>query len=203
MAHKWNPKTQRYRTATGRAVSPASVEDQAIALGEKVAQDLLDNLDELCAGSINVAQWHINFATLLRKGITASAILAFGGKEALSVNKAKNYGRIGNQLKAQYKYLNRFSNQMDDESVDPCSAGTRARVVLYSRSVVMAYFKLQTDSHIDAGFTQERRKLRPAEHCECCVAESNKGWQPIGTLKPLGACTCLLNCRCYKEFRTT
>jgi hypothetical protein len=48
--------------------------------------------------------------------------------------------------------------------------------------------------------TFERRILGDnPNHCECCIDEAAKGWQPWGILKEIGECECITNCNCSFE----
>lgn len=54
-------------------------------------------------------------------------------------------------------------------------------------------------------FEAERRVhlLSFHEHkpCRTCIAESEKGWQPLGTLNEIGDSECMGNCDCYFEWK--
>lgn len=50
-------------------------------------------------------------------------------------------------------------------------------------------------------FTEYRSVLNPAEHCDQCIEEANRGWVPYGMLVPIGSRQCLGNCKCHYEFR--
>lgn len=49
--------------------------------------------------------------------------------------------------------------------------------------------------------TEERRVLGAADHCSDCIRWAALGWQPIGTLPPIGASICRANCHCHFEYR--
>ncbi len=48
----------------------------------------------------------------------------------------------------------------------------------------------------------ERRVLGDAHHCRDCPELADRGWQPYGTLPPIGATTCGPFCLCHFEYRT-
>ena len=41
----------------------------------------------------------------------------------------------------------------------------------------------------------------PSDICPECKAEQAKKWQPIGTLKAIGACLCRTGCHCHFEYK--
>lgn len=52
------------------------------------------------------------------------------------------------------------------------------------------------------GMEEERRLLeKDGANCPGCLDQADLGWQPIGTLDPIGAEECQVNCRCEFEFR--
>jgi hypothetical protein len=53
-----------------------------------------------------------------------------------------------------------------------------------------------------AGVTHERRVLDDAvkDHCQTCLDEAERDWQPIGTLTPIGSADCMSRDRCYFEY---
>lgn len=51
------------------------------------------------------------------------------------------------------------------------------------------------------GLTEERNVLAPAEHCQGCLNETDRGWVKIGELVPIGSRDCLSNDLCHFEFR--
>ncbi|HEY6021351.1 MAG TPA: hypothetical protein VIY48_16040, partial [Candidatus Paceibacterota bacterium] len=52
------------------------------------------------------------------------------------------------------------------------------------------------------GYEEERRVLEPgADHCEGCEEQAAQGWQPIGTLDPIGDEECMTRCKCEFEYR--
>jgi hypothetical protein len=50
-------------------------------------------------------------------------------------------------------------------------------------------------------FDQERRWMAVAEHCQSCPEAAAMGWQPIGTLPPIGDSECMNNCKCSFSYR--
>lgn len=54
------------------------------------------------------------------------------------------------------------------------------------------------------GTLEMRVHMRREKHHECatCTAQSALGWQPAGTLDPIGDSECLGNCDCFYAFRS-
>lgn len=88
--------------------------------------------------------------------------------------------------------------------IDPdamSAAQFAARAELYGNAAWATQNWRRAKALRGGGVHRERRLHlypRPDKHaCAGCLAESDKGWQPAGTLKPIGACQCKINCDCY------
>ena len=53
-------------------------------------------------------------------------------------------------------------------------------------------------------FDEEKRThVGPDRPCDVCVEQEDRGWSPIGTLKPIGDSPCLTSCHCHFSFRNS
>jgi hypothetical protein len=81
----------------------------------------------------------------------------------------------------------------------------KARVALYGSATWQIAMNAVRSTAIRSGeFTEEARVLgRGEDHCQPCIDWSldRVGWQPLGSLPPLGESDCLMNCRCHWRFR--
>ena len=77
----------------------------------------------------------------------------------------------------------------------------RQRVKLYVNSARGVYHETRRKVQQTAGKTMEKNVLSGDEHCPGCLDATAAGWQPIGSLPPIGTRTCLSHCRCHWEFR--
>ena len=135
----------------------------------------------------------------MREGVKAThsamSQLAFGGKEQMG---ARQRGKLGSLLVQQYGFLSRFlmGVQSGDDTPSP------GRSAQYGQSGWISYTESIAQREKYAGMQEERSFLEPdADHCEECFQEAGKGWQPIGSLVPVGDRTCRANDQCEFEYR--
>ena len=108
-------------------------------------------------------------------------------------------------IQKQMQYLERFTNELKAKLKrnEPISMKDVRRAGMYADS---AYTTAQQSlrSFVQEEFgdeSQERRVLGASEHCDGCVDEAAKGWQPVGTLTPIGGKECGNRCHCEFQFR--
>ncbi|HEY7195529.1 MAG TPA: hypothetical protein VH439_17430 [Gemmatimonadales bacterium] len=152
--------------------------------------------DQLRAGEITGAAWALEMRALIKDVHLYSAAAAKGGWDALT---PADFGRIGQLVKAQYQYLNRFAGQIADGLV--LDGHFRQRVILYAEAGRGTYYTFTQDVMRDRGMTEEMNVLHPADHCVGCLAETARGWVPLGELVPVGARECLGRCKCTITYR--
>ena len=103
------------------------------------------------------------------------------------------------------QYLDRFTNDLREKAKrgEPMSPKDIRRAGMYADSA-RSTAEQSLRSFISEEFgdlSEESRELGVAEHCDGCVEEAAKGWQPIGTLKPIGSLECGNHCHCKFVFR--
>lgn len=116
-------------------------------------------------------------------------------------------GRAEDGTWGQYQYLNRLIGQIErgEQRLD----GTLDnRLRLYVRNARKVYHRAERLTMGRLGFTEERFRLNPADHCTDadgplggCVERAEAGWQPVGTYGGIGEMNCRQNDRCTAEFR--
>lgn len=156
--------------------------------------------DDLKTGKITIADWQSQMREFIRAEITDAMILAKNGRDYVTPS---DWGFVGSQIKAQYKYLDGFAN---DIKSDPAKwlTGNRlnGRMGLYNE---IGYTALEADTRREmekGGMTEERRVLDPSvKNCEGCEKQAALGWRPIGTLDPIGSQECNNHCHCTFEYR--
>lgn len=189
----------RYRDlATGRFVSEKSLEvlmnsyaDDFLAYNiDKITSDFLD-------GKITLTVWQERMARELKDAYVVTGSVGRGGRYLMDYS---DYGRIGGHLRAEYRYLNQFAQEIKLGTLS--SAQIRWRAHLYARGAQMSYWEGRRKAFQDAGKSLERRVLHPAEHCEDCIQYAAQGWQSIGTFPPPGlGSRCMHGCRCSMEWK--
>lgn len=160
--------------------------------------NLKELADALKEGRINLAEWQAAMRDYLRVQYTAAMELAKGGREFITQS---DWGYMGSALKKQYAYLDNFKNDIMNNPDQWLNGRLDARMGLYRESSYSAYEDFNRREYINNGYDEEIRLLGQADHCPGCLEQAAKGWQPIGTLDPIGAEECVTNCRCEFDYR--
>jgi hypothetical protein len=197
VGYAWDSGAARYRNlATGRYVAESTIR----GVGERfVTQSVEANIQRITErfldGKITLSEWQTGMAREIKDGHIVEACLGRGGRAQMT---QADWGRVGARLREQYKYLNRFANEIRAGNLSASQILARAK--MYAESARTSYFDGLTSAKAMAGFDEEMRVLTPAEHCVGCI-ENAGFWSPIGSLPPIGSQQCLTNCRCFKQFR--
>lgn len=195
--YDWSGAVARFRDPdTGRWITRVQVRawlDKFIAASQANIQDASTSYRE---GTIALDAWQAIIRDEIKDSHLMAEALARGGWNQLT---QADFGRVGQRVREQYKYLGAFTEQMrsGDARLD---GAFLARAKMYSASARSAFYQSQSAVLADAGYTKERSLLHPAEHCADCVNESERGWVPIGELIPIGERQCLNNDRCTVEY---
>lgn len=194
----WEKVTARYRDkATGRFISEGVLVNLAESFTGFTQDNLTSITERMTTGKMSLADWQRQFAQELKDAYIVNVQIGRGGKNAMTQS---DYGRIGQRLRGEYKYLNDFAKEIANG--DLSAAQIQARVDQYAAGTRKAYYDGRTAACKAGGFTEERRILHPAEHCGDCLAYAGQGWQPIGTLpEPGEQSECRNNCKCEKEYK--
>lgn len=191
----------RYRDLqTGRFVTTREVE----ALIDNTIARMADDLEALAAGAadprnpMSAREFRDAAALILRNGHGQMAMLGAGGRARMTPSA---WGRVGRLLRDEYAYLANFATELDAGTISVAQATARAR--LYANKMRTAYYDIKTQRlAASGGYTQERRILGNAEHCDDCIGYAAQGWVRIGTLpEPGERSRCMNNCKCSKEYR--
>lgn len=194
----WERATARYRDkATGRFISEGTLVNLAESFTGFTQDNLTRITEQMTSGKLSLADWQRQFAQELKDSYIVNSQIGRGGRNTMTQS---DYGRIGQRLRGEYRYLNNFAQEIADGKLS--AAQIQARVDQYAAGTRKAYYDGRTAACKDGGFTEERRILHPAEHCDDCIGYASKGWQPIGTLpEPGESSQCRNNCKCEKEYR--
>jgi hypothetical protein len=72
-----------------------------------------------------------------------------------------------------------------------------ARAKMYSEASWGVAENVRRAEMASRGMTQEARMMGGTHHCEDCPPLASLGFQPLGSLPPIGATQCSSGCRCY------
>jgi len=134
----------------------------------------------------------------LRRLSLSNAALGKGGIEQLN---ARDYGRVGQQLRDSYA---RMSNLLRDvESGKVSLPQALSRVEGYALDARRQFFAAQRDAMSASGRQfEEHRFLHARESCVDCIGYAQMGWVAAGTLPlPGERSRCNSYCRCTVETR--
>jgi hypothetical protein len=193
----WNAGAGRYVDASGRFVP----QQELIAVMETRLREGVDRLQTMIQpvldGTVRLDEFQYVMAVELRRIHTQMAALGRGGWDQM---RPADWGRVGRRLKDEYEYLMKFTDQIARGELS--EAQILARLQQYENGVWSSYWKGKQGAARDAGFTEERRVLQPAEHCEDCISWASQGWQPLGSLPAPGErSVCGNYCQCLLEQR--
>jgi hypothetical protein len=174
------------RDSLGRAGMPALhriVDVAADALGAIGAR--------LVNGSIGLADWFL-------ASLDQVVVRHFAGMLALEPSSIPNPAAIDAVeplIDRQAGFLARFRRQLAAGLDRTKALISRAR--LYGEAIWAGVMNATREAEVEMR-ARERRVLDDgSRHCATCPSLAAMGWQPAGTLPPIGASECGQFCRCY------
>ena len=195
----WNEEASRYIDAQGRFVSEevvrAAVDEALLA----ASQSAIADFEAMRKGEITVAEWERRMRRHIKNAHLTNSRLASGG---ISGGVRRRVEDVLRGEDGDFHRLHRFAEQIADEEV-PLDGRARQRTQGYVQNGRSTYHAEQRVAKQKNGYNQERNVLGIAEHCDECVEITGKGWSPTGSLVLIGNRTCLFNCKCRIEYRST
>ena len=161
--------------------------------------DYLGDLAErLISKSITAAEWQAEMREYIRTIHREAVLIAYGGRH--NVTQAA-WGYEGYLVKEQYKYLDGFMRDIQANPKAWMNGRLLTRMRLYEKAEWATFEAMIRFQKLQDGYTEERRNLGAADHCHGCLQQAGMGWQPIGTLAPIGSQECATNCHCVFGYR--
>ena len=196
--YRWEGGTARYRdNATGRFVAEATITKHIDHYNDTVVVQNVSKLADRLVGGMELDVWQRAMSKEIKDAYLVNLQIGRGGKAQTTF---ADYGRIGGRLRFEYAHINAFAQQIKEGKLSAAQIAARAKQ--YANGPRTAFFDGVTAAKGEAGLTEERRVLNPAEHCPDCEGYAAVGWVPIGTLpEPGEGSRCYHNCRCHKEYR--
>jgi len=158
---------------------------------EQLAQQLIE-------GKITIAEWEATMREMIRNIFREAAASAAGGMQNVTPSQ---WGYEGYLVKQQYEYLHKFAQDIAANPQAWLNGRLLARMELYAQAGRGGQEQMVRRDMEKSGYDEERRVLGAADHCPGCLEQAGRGWQPIGTLDPIGAEECSTNCHCEFEYR--
>ena len=194
---QYSPIAGRYRGSNGRFLSQSAVEALVDGRANKLGTLLRRLTDMLSNGDITLVQWQQSVREALKLAHTQAAIIGNGGRDNM---QASDWGRIGQRLRAEYRYLEGFARDLLAGSVSTPMA--LSRVGMYAQAVRGPYWEGTRIRQEKQGYSLMRRILDPqAKHCDDCLRYAARGTVSIGSLPMPGQrCACRSNCKCRVQY---
>lgn len=163
---------------------------------EAIQPSIAKNTERFLAGGIDLAEWQKRVAHDLKLAHIIAASLGRGGREKMTFS---DWGRVGQRLRSEYRYLTNFANEIALGNLS--AAQIAARAELYVGGVKAAFYAGVTAAQKEDGAEWEQRLLGSGESCLDCIAWAAMGRQPVGSLpEPGERSVCGNNCLCRKVY---
>ncbi len=159
---------------------------------------LRDIFQSLIDGKISIAEWQVESMELISDMHAFSAAQSAGGWANMT---QADWGFAGSLIKKQYEFLDGFAADLETNSRAWLNGRGFMRVDLYEQAARGTQEEMGRRFMSFRGWDEERRVLGEADHCNGCLDQAALGWQPIGTLDPIGAEECRTHCACRYEYR--
>jgi hypothetical protein len=152
----------------------------------------------LQTGVVTIEDWRTLMAQEVKNLHLATATAANGGWAQMS---QADFGWVGQRLRIQYQYLDGFAQDIASGK-QPMDGTLAVRASLYAEASRGTHREMERRMARLRGEQQEKNQLGAADHCPGCLEQTARGWQPIGTLVPVGSRNCLSRCHCSMTYRT-
>jgi hypothetical protein len=195
--YRYNAKAYSYVDSQGRFLSRTEVRDtldNALANNGRLMRDLTQQLRD---GRITLADWQAQVAREVKNVHLYSAAAAKGGWAQMT---PADYGRAGQRIEAQYRFLRGFAEDIASGK-QPLNLRALERAALYSEAGRNTFHHTEEREMELRGMTEEHSRRHPADSCEDCIEQEELGWQPIGEAVPIGERQCRVRCRCTMDYR--
>lgn len=162
----WDPATRRYREEdTGRSYGERELRGLRERFLRQVTDRTLVVTGQLANRQISLEDWELEMRRVVKDAFGTAYMLSRGGRNAMTQG---DWGRVGQMVGRQYRYLNQYAREIDGETVTRNKALSRAQ--LYVQAAMQSYQRGQLATYGD----MPRLPRVPGD----------------------GTTTCLVNCRC-------
>jgi hypothetical protein len=199
-SYGWNEAANRYvDLESGRFISSSKVRDALEQVMDQSALNMNALSQQLVDGGISLADWQAGMLQNIKLAHTAAGASAGGGWAQMSQS---DWGAVGQLVREQYDYLRNFSGQIASGE-QPLDGRLMVRSDLYGDAARGTFEDIRQRGMMALGYEEERRTLEASDgnNCDGCLEQAAQGWQPIGTLDPIGDEECQVRCRCTFSYR--
>lgn len=193
----YSPVSGRYRGPNGRFLSQSAVEALVDGRISRLSRNLRRFTNMLSSGDITLNQWQESIREALKLAHAQAAIIGNGGRDSMGPTE---WGKVGQRLRGEYRYLETFARDLLAGSVSTPMA--LARIGMYAESVRGSYWEGTAIRQERQGYSLMRRILdSQAKHCQDCLDYAARGVVPMGSLPMPGQrCACRSNCKCRVKY---
>lgn len=193
----YSPVSGRYRGPNGRFLSQSAVEALVDGRISRLGRELRRFTNMLSGGDITLDQWQQSVREALKLSHAQAAIIGNGGRDSMG---PAEWGKVGQRLRGEYRYLETFARDLLAGSVSTPMA--LARIGMYAESVRGSYWEGTAIRQERQGYSLMRRILdSQAKHCQDCLDYAARGVVPMGSLPMPGQrCACRSNCKCRVKY---
>lgn len=192
---KYNTANAEYTYYNGQPVTTRTLNSWAKIAIENAQISLSKDTHRMVDRKLSIDAWSNKMRDHIRAGHRMMAKLAYG--PTLS---AKQAGRLGAIVKAQYKYLDNFTRGLKDKSINRTDAAV-SRANLYLKAMYATFQNELKRAKQDAGYTHALNILDDdSESCVECPTLTALGWMPIENMPFIGMRICNIGCNCEIEY---
>lgn len=192
----WNRRARKYRGSNGRFLSPIQIRNLIDNDIRATKEQMAALFARLQAGELELAEWRLMQARLIKHVHIANYALSKGGFHNLT---SADLGRIGAIVKKQYAYLNRFAVFMGQRPEVIGNRNTALRNLMYADAGRITYEAARHEQEVSAGARWARRIPHSSEACPDCAAVQYQ-WIRIEDFVPIGGYQCNIHCLCTVEY---
>ena len=182
--------------STGRIVPRSQIITELENVAKVSRANMRSLSERLIAKQITIAEWQTRMAAEIKTVHVTQAAAAKGGWAQMS---QADWGHVGYKVREQYKYLQGFANDIASGK-QPLNGRVLARAEQYGKSGHGTFESVRGRVATSKGLTRQRRVQHSQEGCAGCKTVASLGWQPIGSLPPIGSQECRSNCLCSDEY---
>lgn len=212
----YDTRSHRYRVTTegaqalGRKAGTYIAEKRIVDLRDRwidVAKGRTDALaGQYARGQLSLEQWREGMRQEIRTNFINEYMLGHGGRNSMTPS---DWGRIGQRVQVQYRYLDNFVNEIAAGNLSDAQIAARARMYVEASSAAFEQGNARARGAPDLpafpgdGSTQCRSnckchwrlveserewrcywQIAPAENCDDCLTRAGR-WNPL--IVPKGA----------------
>ena len=190
----FDKKARRFRDAKGRFVTKQSVRDVVMKAGDVFRRKAKGFAEDLNEGRISHGEWKRKMSGLVKDNLIFSASIGRGGRKQMTKS---DWGKVGSDIKREYRYLNKFAKAT--ERLSPLQIAARARQYAHAGFIAFSRTLAQTETAYNRA-TEAIRYRHASESCSGCRSYSGR-WMPVAEMPEIGSLQCGHRCRCHIEYR--